>query len=850
MGRKNSTNFTDDDDRLDQLLGFSRDPNTESKGLPDHQTIVEMAGLYLELQAEAWPELLQKGLLPEPTDEAAEVLACELEQCFRADRVALFRQALARPRIRIGGAYLRYSDDGSNPRSLVQQLRNILNRANKDRVFIPWAYIFADAAITGTITNRRGYQLAKTAVRTAECGLDILYLDEFGRATRAMIEALRLGNLMDVCSKLLIGVSDGFDSSDPMVKMRIQFFAMLQSWFIDQLREKVRRGMEDAFRRGANVFDKAFGYRLDAAVDQNGNPVYDQRGRRKNVRAIDEEHARGVREAFRLFVDENVSKGKIARRFNDLGMGSIQWDSPLVHKLLTRDLYIGHEYYRKTRRIVDPETGAVKIQQCPKESWLHRELPHLRLIDDETWKRAQDRLRQTKEAYDRNRKEGAPTRQDVYPKTVLHAVCGCCHSRMCLARSGKYPSMCCLNGRDGKSGCKLRGNKSVQMFEELILDHVKSALMSDSFADDVLKSANHFIALSAKTPTQNLKLLRNQLQKRKKSLELIYDQVKEVTNSQVFEQITQRATQMNEDNQTLETQIAKLEMCGTVPTRQLKRADVISLVEDLPALMNDSVAKSSNVLRRLIGPVIIEQKGVKPARGTNWVARFRWNAGEVLLELSKRRNCPTSGMLEFLTTRGWTLAHTTELSLDKPPKYERIADEVLQMKARGCGVETIRRHFKTDWETVHAAIQFAEGRIRTPSKKPGRRTGMRGQPKFKVLAAEVCRLRDEGLPFKEIAKRLEISQSTATQAYDIARPASLQAAIEKGGRPQRGQYVRIPGEIRRDVQKRLAAGNSVVEIESKVNCSASTIRRIRAHVALGRGVPAGEMEILASRPFV
>lgn len=849
MGRKNSNNLSDDDDRLDQLLGLTQDSNTESKGLPDHQTIVEMAELYLELQAEAWPELLQKGLLPEPTHEAAEVLARELEQCFRENRVALFSQAQARPRIRIGGAYLRYSDDGSNPRSLVQQLRNILNRANKDRVFIPWAYIFADAAITGTIPNRRGYQLAKTAVRTTECGLDVLYIDEFGRATRAVIEAFRLGNLIDVCGKQLIGVTDGFDSSDPMAKMKLQFFAMLQSWFIDQLREKVRRGMEDAFRRGANVFDRAFGYRLEAAVDQHGNPVYDQRGRRVKVRVIDEEEARWVREAFRLFVDENLSKGKIARRFNDLRLGGVQWDSTLMHNLLTRDLYIGHEYYRKTRRIVDSETGAVTIRQCPKEDWLHRELPHLRLIDDELWKRAQDRLRRTKEAYDRNRKQGAPTRQDVYPKTVLHAVCGCCHSRMCLARSGKYPSMCCLNGRDGKLGCKLRGNKSVRQFEELILDHVKSEMMSDSFADDVLKSANDFIALSAKAPTHNLKSLRSQLQKRKKSLDLIYDQVKEVTNSQVFEQITQRATQMNEDIQKLESQIGKLEKCGDVPTRSLKRADVMSLLEDLPALMNDSVAKSSSVLRRLIGPVVIEQKGEKPKRGTNWIARFRWDAGEVLLELSRRRNCPTTGTLEFLTTRGWTIANTSELGLDKPPKYERIAAEVLEMKARGCGNESIRRHFETDWATVQAAIQFGEHGRRTPSKKSGQRTGKRGQPKSQVLATEVCRLRDQGLPFKEIAWRLKIGQSTATQAYDIARPEALRAAIGNGNRPQRGRYVFVTEETRREVRRHLAAGESVVEIESKLPCSASTIQRIRREAGLSP-VRSESCETLRDGPFV
>ncbi|MFM7033779.1 MAG: hypothetical protein ACKOYJ_01090, partial [Planctomycetia bacterium] len=44
-------------------------------------------------------------------------------------------------------AYLRFSDENSNPRSLDQQLINVLNRARRDSVFVPWQYVMADAAV-------------------------------------------------------------------------------------------------------------------------------------------------------------------------------------------------------------------------------------------------------------------------------------------------------------------------------------------------------------------------------------------------------------------------------------------------------------------------------------------------------------------------------------------------------------------------------------------------------------------------------------------------------------------------------------------------------------------------------
>jgi hypothetical protein len=52
----------------------------------------------------------------------------------------------------LGLAYLRFSDENSNPRSLDQQLLNVLNRARRDGVFVPWQYVLADAAVSGKQT--------------------------------------------------------------------------------------------------------------------------------------------------------------------------------------------------------------------------------------------------------------------------------------------------------------------------------------------------------------------------------------------------------------------------------------------------------------------------------------------------------------------------------------------------------------------------------------------------------------------------------------------------------------------------------------------------------------------------
>jgi len=55
----------------------------------------------------------------------------------------------------IGLGYVRFSDEGSNARSLDQQFINVLQWARRDEVFIPWCYVCADYAVSGTLACRR-----------------------------------------------------------------------------------------------------------------------------------------------------------------------------------------------------------------------------------------------------------------------------------------------------------------------------------------------------------------------------------------------------------------------------------------------------------------------------------------------------------------------------------------------------------------------------------------------------------------------------------------------------------------------------------------------------------------------
>jgi hypothetical protein len=69
--------------------------------------------------------------------------------------------------------------------------------------------------------------------------------------------------------------------------------------FITQLRSKVNRGMDDAFRRGDNLQPPGLGYRLVDARDADGKLVITHKNTIEKIVEIDHERASGRRRVAR-----------------------------------------------------------------------------------------------------------------------------------------------------------------------------------------------------------------------------------------------------------------------------------------------------------------------------------------------------------------------------------------------------------------------------------------------------------------------------------------------------------------------------------------------------------------------
>jgi DNA invertase Pin-like site-specific DNA recombinase len=826
----NQSNKTSLDDRF--TSGGSTRPSSRKKadkGLPDQAALQELARTYIDLQRRLWPDLVRAKYLPVRSEKSIVLMADEFRARFLGDGVPRFE---APPDAdwweQLAAAYLRYSCDNSNPRSLDQQLKNVLERAARDRVFVPWEYVFADAAVSGTSAARRGYQMAKAAVELHD-GPHNFYVDEIGRASRDAIEALTLGRLVQTHKKRLVGATDGFDSTQELSKIMLHVFAMLHEWFVDQLRSKVRRGMADGFAQGKNLGKPALGYKLTPMTDKDGRPMADDNGRPVMTKVIAEAEAAHVREAFRLFADEGWSKGKIARRLNDLKVGSMTtWDGSLIRQLLRRETYFGVEYYGMTYRVVAPETGDITIVRRPQKEWKWRDVPHLRIVPPDLEAKAKERLKACRAAYLKRAGDDTPgpRRASVYPTVLVRPVCGYCGRELYHGRSGKYATFCCPNGSAGKNGCRLRTYKTIRIVEEAVIDHLKLVVLTPDFIAALVGKANAYLKTESKRPKGNAARVCAEV----KELTAKRDRLLRLweKGDGELDDVASKMKKYKAQLATLRDRLREVEGPAE-PLAPITVENVEAVVADRYALLREDVAAVAPILRELTGPVTVtldeEQEG---QRGSAWIARFAVNLVPAAARLARRRNCPTTGSWEYLNTAGWKSPRPCLVQVDFVPKHESLAATVMDMVNSGASLPNIATALGESYYTVRCAWIFARSGERPKSKPAGQRTGGRSAPpKYIALAPEVVRLRDEEhAPFPHIATRLKISKPTARRAYDYAHRDRVQAAVKNGQPFTRGTFVRIDHATRCEIRERLGRGESAEFIASAVGCSAGTVRRI------------------------
>ncbi|MFM8734785.1 MAG: recombinase family protein [Pirellulales bacterium] len=780
--------------------------------MPERAGLLDLARTYLENQARLWPELVGTPAVPAADAATIAAMAADFERRFRAQAIEVFRPGrMPRPWSALGAAYLRFSDENSNPRSLDQQLLNVLNRARRDGVFIPWQYVLADAAVSGALDCRRGYTMAKELLeRRDETGVACFLIDDISRMSRRTIESLQLGELARATGVRVVGASDGFDSANPQSVLLLPVISSMNEAFLTQLTSKVNRGMDDAFRRGDNIQPPGVGYRMVVVTNADGSPVITHKGTIEKRAEIDSEAAAWIVRGAELIAHGGKSPGEVARLFNEHEVGGRRkWSDNSIRKIYARERLVGREVFRTTRQERNRKTGKVRYVKLPQDEWLVREAPHLRILSDELAAAVRTKLKLGAQSFGRSagdRRQKAH-RADLYPKVLVRPICGGCGKPMILGRScDKYQSFFCFNALHGIEGCTNRGYKSARIIDEAVLGKVMATLFTADFITDLTAEVNTRLAELARQPIPSTKKLEQEIAAADRQLKRLMDRLDKADGT-LLDAVIVKAEEMGRELAAKRERLKELQRAARRPgVRSVREQDVVAALGGLRDLLQGDVAAAAQVLKALVGDVVIKAQKVEGKKRPEMEARFTINAIPALAALDRGKAAngvdPTVGMWEFLNADRWIMLgkvpsgrQVVVVSLHPTPKYVVMMPQITAMADAGSGIDLISRVLGTSAVVVRDALhlrrtgQHPPRRI-DPRRGRKRKPGEPPAPKYQQIAAEVDQRRKAGEGFDRLAREMKVSRGTVVRAYDYANRAEAAAAARDGRKPVRPSYRR------------------------------------------------------------
>ncbi len=168
--------------------------------------------------------------------------------------------------------------------------------------------------------------------------------------------------------------------------------ASVKGWmdetYIEDLREKTRRGMLGQVKRGFAVGGRAFGYRSEPVFNAEHQVV-------GSHRVVDADEAKVVRRIFEMYAG-GMSPKIIARRLNaehiapprtSRGRRPLGWtpttisgSSKRAFGILSNPIYFGHLVWNRSQKVRNPDIGKRTSRVRPQEEWIYAEAPQLRII--------------------------------------------------------------------------------------------------------------------------------------------------------------------------------------------------------------------------------------------------------------------------------------------------------------------------------------------------------------------------------------------------------------------------------------------------------------------------------------
>ncbi|HHV67077.1 MAG TPA: recombinase family protein [Ochrobactrum intermedium] len=336
--------------------------------------------------------------------------------------------------------YARYSSDNQREASIDDQLRICREQAKREKWKIVGTY--KDAGISGaSMILRPGIQML---LQDAQAGqFDMVLAEALDRISRDQADVATLFKHLKFAGVPIVTLAEGEIS-----ELHVGLKGTMNALFLKDLAAKTHRGIRGRVEDGKSGGGLCYGYRVVKQLDARGDPI-------RGDREIDEAEANVVRRILRDYA-EGISPRVIAKTLNEEGVPGPEgrlWNDTTIHGhakrgtgILNNELYIGKLIWNRLRYLKDPSTGKRVSRLNPESEWIVKDVPDLRIVDDELWQAVKARQAVTSAKYAnvaegvrkhhrKNRLNGTHR-----PKTLLSGLvfCGCCGGPFSIRGSDRF----------------------------------------------------------------------------------------------------------------------------------------------------------------------------------------------------------------------------------------------------------------------------------------------------------------------------------------------------------------------------------------------------------------------------
>ena len=509
--------------------------------------------------------------------------------------------------MKITAIYARVSSSRQREEKTIDsQLSALKTYAEEQGVTVFPEYIFKDEGYSGSVLVRPGLEHLRDLASEGQIEVVLVYSPD--RLSRKYVHQVFLIEEFKRAGVEVLYLTSPTEANTPEGELLLQFQGMIAEYERAQISERCRRGKKHRAKCGSvNVLGGApFGYRYNKKTEHSAASY-----------EVIEKEAELVREIYRLFTEEGMSLGGIARHLNSKEIptrrGKSWWERSMVWGMLTNPAYKGTAYYGKTdrterRRATFSPRHWHQKEGClprgsskrarPREEWI--EIPVPAIVSDETYEHAHELLEKNRQLSRRNTKEPA-----LLQGLMVCTQCGYSLHKA-SSRSTKrtiYYYRCSGTDSSRFENGRICNMKPIRQdsLDELVWAHVIGLLENPVLINEEIER-RHQEALKSRSTQRRRETLVKEVTHVRKGMNKLLDAYQE--GLMELEELRKRMPMLRKQEQLLNSQLQSLE------TKALEQSYLLELsikTEDFLKSLRQSSKKLSVLERQKVIRLIVKE---------------------------------------------------------------------------------------------------------------------------------------------------------------------------------------------------------------------------------------------------